>query len=102
MEPWELFALLLAGAVGVGSLSKSAAVAASTPIPALSASSAVLLDRAVRAALTTETDTKTLAAFSQKLRAAGFASYADAIDGRTRFVTSVLQVHAPLNIVKVP
>lgn len=83
MQPWELIALLLAGAVGIGSLAKSSAAAAAASAPALSAADMDLLNRAFRAALATETDMHVLSTFSQKLRAAGFVSYADALDRRT-------------------
>lgn len=95
MEPWELIALLLAGAVGVGTLAKNSAAQAAAAT-GLSSEDADLLNRALHAALTTETDVRTLGAFSVKLRLAGFSSYADAIDQRMQYVSQMLTSHQSL------
>lgn len=111
MQLWELLALLAAGAFGVGTLARSSAAAsagtaaATVQGGALGAADAALLNRAVRAAITTETDAAVLSRFSGLLRGAGYGSYADAVDNRAKFVRAVLQVHAPLanvRIAKVP
>ena len=86
MELWQLIALLAAGALGVGVLAKSStaqAIAAlpSTPSP-LSQADMDLLNQVFQAAVSQENNVDILAAFEVKLRAAGFDSYANAIDKR--------------------
>jgi hypothetical protein len=74
MEWWKIFALLAAGAVGVGSLASSSAKAAAQ------SNDLDLVNRAFQAAMSSESDMNVLKTFSAKLRAAGFTTYADALD----------------------
>lgn len=79
MPLWQLLGLLGLGAVGLGTLAASNARTTGGP-STLSAADTNLLNRAVQSAIATEADIKTLQEFASKLRAANYASYADAID----------------------
>jgi hypothetical protein len=97
-EFWQAFLALAVGAVGVGMLAMSNTKVAVTPANGDTA----LLNRAVQAALKQETDTSILTDFSNKLRAAGFTSYADAIDSKRTVLARGLASTARTNITMVP
>ncbi len=90
MQPWHLLLGLFAGALGIGALASSTAKASQAGQAATSAADDALLNRAVSAALAQEHDVATLDTFSAKLRAAGYASYADAIGRRANMVSGRL------------
>lgn len=80
MNIWEMLAILAASAFGIGHLAKTSADQGSPSVPG--STDAVLLERAVRAALSREQDYRVLQQFYTKLQNAGYTEEANAIGAR--------------------